>query len=158
VITDAESYRLKKKYGAALRRIITENTPSKRFIGYLGLSTRAFRAVITAQLKPQFTLSNYGRIWALDHVVPVFLFDQKNPDDLAICWNYINIMPMPLLLNRLKGVSLEFALRELALRKTWPASHAVAPLKQRLVDFVESLHSHHSTATPEALQRALNLG
>jgi len=158
MISDIEGYRLKKKYAIALRRILTDHTPSKNFTRYLGLSARACRAFITLQLKPPFTIGNYGRMWVIDHIVPLFLFDQKKETDLFICWNYLNIIPMPLALNRLKGISLEFALQELELRRTWnTASPVLKQLELRLKNFVASMHEHHSAVEPHALHKVLNL-
>lgn len=145
MITDVESYRLKKKYAIALRRIMTKDAPGKRFVPYLGMEPHQFRSFIERQLRPEFTTSNYGKVWVLDHIVPVFLFDQREEADLAVCWNYINTIPMPLLMNRLKGVSLEFALKELEIRSTWsPNSLVIAELKKRINGFVASLAPYHS--------------
>lgn len=146
---NAESYKLKKKYGIALRRILTTNVPSKKFVRYLGATPQEFKRLIVLQLKPEFTMDNYGRVWVLDHIVPVFLFDQEREDDLLLCWNYINTIPMPLRFSRLKGVSLEFALEELELRAAWcPNKSLLEALKKRMVEFVASVRVYHSMVAP----------
>ena len=56
---------------------------------------------------------NFGKTWGLDHIVPVHLFDLSNEDDLKLCYNYNNIMPMFNGDNRLKGASVHFSLEKL---------------------------------------------
>jgi hypothetical protein len=64
------------------------------------------------------TMDNFGKIWGLDHIVPVDLFDLSNIDDKKLCYNFINIMPMFNNDNRLKGASIHFSLEKLNHLKT----------------------------------------
>ena len=59
------------------------------------------------------TLDNFGSDWGLDHIVPVDLFDLSNDEDLKLCYNFNNIMPMYNVDNRLKGASIHFSLVKL---------------------------------------------
>jgi hypothetical protein len=61
------------------------------------------------------TKENFGEEWGLDHIVPVDLFDFNSIDELKLCYNYINIMPMFNNDNRLKGASVHFSLEKLKL-------------------------------------------
>jgi hypothetical protein len=49
-------------------------------------------------------------VWSLDHIVPVDLF---NFDDLKLCYNFINIMPMFINDNINKGASVHFSIEKL---------------------------------------------
>ena len=59
------------------------------------------------------TTDNFGSVWGLDHIVPVDLFDEHDMDELRLCYNYQNIMPMFNHDNRLKGASVHFSLAKL---------------------------------------------
>ena len=41
-----------------------------------------------------FTLENYGRIWHIDHIIPLSKFDFKNELDRSIAFNWRNTMPL----------------------------------------------------------------
>jgi len=141
---------VKHRLAIALRRVLSGESKTRykagqQFLQYLGTSPKEFRVFVQKRLQPEFTLSNHGKVWVLDHVAPLFLFDQTSEDDLAVCWNFINVIPMPLLLNRLKGVSLDFTLTELEIRAIeFPNNPAIAALKNRTIDFVRSMKKYHS--------------
>lgn len=131
-----EHYKIKKKLGVALRRYVLTDNPCKRLQRYIGLDQPTFQAYIAAQLRPGMTLSNYGKMWVLDHIVPLFLFDHSSDSDLKIGWNYANVIPMPPMLNRLKGVSVDFSQKELARRaKFFTANPNIALLQERMDTF-----------------------
>ena len=141
--------RLKHKYAAALRRIVSNDAPSKEFIKYVGLNQLEFRAFISSQLHPEFSALSYGRSWVLDHIVPLFLFDLDKEEELYTCYSYLNTIPMPLLLSRLRGISIDFALKEMDIRSGWvPGSPIIARLRSRIDGFVGVLDRYHSKAKP----------
>lgn len=41
-----------------------------------------------------FTFENYGKLWNLDHVIPLDLFDTTNDSDNKLAFNWKNVMPM----------------------------------------------------------------
>ena len=106
-------YNLKKKYQIAMRRLYTTNTPSTEFIQLLGIDKIGFINHIEKYRLDGMTKENFGSVWSLDHIVPVDLFDFNNIDELKLCYNYNNIMPMFLNDNRLKGASVHFSLIKL---------------------------------------------
>jgi hypothetical protein len=40
------------------------------------------------------SFENYGSYWHLDHVIPVSSFDLKNPEEVYLCFHYLNYMPV----------------------------------------------------------------
>ena len=40
------------------------------------------------------TLENYGKIWCLDHCLPIASFNLIDENDLKKCFNWINLGPM----------------------------------------------------------------
>jgi hypothetical protein len=37
---------------------------------------------------------NYGKIWQIDHILPIELFDLTNQEQQKICFNYSNLQPL----------------------------------------------------------------
>lgn len=42
----------------------------------------------------EFTLENYGKIWHIDHVIPLSKFNFENDQDRSIAFNWRNTMPL----------------------------------------------------------------
>lgn len=103
----------KKKYAIAMRRLYSTNIPSKGICELLGVDKCSFVKHINKYLVDGMTLENFGSDWGLDHIVPVELFDKLNSDELKLCYNFNNIMPMFNVDNRLKGASIHFSLLKL---------------------------------------------
>jgi hypothetical protein len=96
-----------------MRRLYCTNTPSKEIVSLLAIDKDGFIEHINKHLIQGMTKENFGSEWGLDHIVPVDLFDLTNDDDLKLCYNYNNIMPMFNSDNRLKGASVHFSLDKL---------------------------------------------
>jgi hypothetical protein len=96
-----------------MRRLYCTNTPSKEIVSLLAIDKDGFIEHINKYLIQGMTKENFGSEWGLDHIVPVDLFDLTNDDDLKLCYNYNNIMPMFNSDNRLKGASVHFSLDKL---------------------------------------------
>jgi hypothetical protein len=43
---------------------------------------------------------NYETFWSIDHVIPICKFDLTLEDEKYKCWNWSNLMPVPLLKNQ----------------------------------------------------------
>ena len=108
-----KKYNHKKRLQIAIRRLYCNNAPSKEILSLLGIDAIGFRNHIDKYLIEGMTLDNFGKVWGLDHIVPVELFDLSNEDELRLCYNYNNIMPMFNSDNRLKGASVHFSLLKL---------------------------------------------
>ena len=106
-------YNTKKKYQIALRRLYCTDVPSKEIISLLGTDKVGFISHINKYLLEGMTKENFGSTWGLDHIVPVELFDFTDTDDLKLCYNFNNIMPMFNADNRMKGASVHFSLAKL---------------------------------------------
>ena len=40
------------------------------------------------------TMENHGSYWHLDHVIPISLFDLTKPEEVHLCFHYLNYMPL----------------------------------------------------------------
>jgi len=121
-------YNTKKKYQIALRRFYNTIAPSKELSSLVGIDKIGFKNHIDKYLVEGMTSENFGSSWGLDHIVPVDLFDLTNKNDLELCYNYNNIMPMFNSDNRLKGASVHFSLEKL---NTMDANVYIDKLKLR---------------------------
>ena len=111
-----------------MRRLYGSNTPSKEIVSLLGIDKNGFIDHINKYLIEGMTNENFGTEWGLDHIVPVDLFDITNDEDLKLCYNYNNIMPMFNTDNRLKGASVHFSIAKLT---TMPTNVYIEVLKRR---------------------------
>jgi uncharacterized protein (DUF3820 family) len=41
-----------------------------------------------------FTLENYGKVWHVDHIIPLSKFDFTNEQDKLVAFNWRNTMPL----------------------------------------------------------------
>lgn len=42
----------------------------------------------------KMTINNHGNYWHLDHVIPISRFNLNNPDEVYLCFHYLNYMPL----------------------------------------------------------------
>lgn len=96
-----------------MRRLYGTNTPSKEIVSLLAIDKDGFINHINKYLIEGMTKENFGTEWGLDHIVPVELFDFSNKEELKLCYNFNNIMPMFNNDNRMKGASVHFSLAKL---------------------------------------------
>lgn len=104
--------KLTKKYQISLRRLYT-TSPSKEILTLVGTNKIHFINHINNYLIDGMDYSNFGTEWSLDHIVPVNAFDLSDEEQLRLCYNYNNIMPMYNIDNRNKGASLHFSILKL---------------------------------------------
>ena len=106
-------YNEKKRLQIALRRLYATNSPSKEILTLIGIDKQGFINNVNKYLLEGMTKENFGKIWGLDHIVPVDLFDINEEAEKKLCYNYQNIIPMFNNDNRLKGASVHFSLAKL---------------------------------------------
>ena len=53
------------------------------------------------------TLENYGKVWHIDHCLPISYFNLFNEDELKKCFNYVNLRPMRSKENLSKGSKID---------------------------------------------------
>jgi len=59
----------------------------------IGCEWDTFKPYMEAQFKQGMSWDNYGQ-WEIDHIIPCSAFDQTDPNHRAVCWHYINLMPL----------------------------------------------------------------
>lgn len=115
-----------------MRRQFSSSANGKEISTLLGIDKQGFINHVSRFLLEGMIVENFGKVWSLDHIVPVELFDLSNLDEKRLCYNYLNIMPMFNNDNRMKGASIHFSLEKLKSLKHVPeyCSGTIPILKQ----------------------------
>ena len=97
-----------------------------RTIKYIGCSIEEFVNHIESQFSGNMKWENHGKLWHLDHKIPVNAFTFDTEDDLFVCFNYKNYHPLLCEENLRKndtiveiGVSARNLKKDLTLYKKW---------------------------------------
>jgi len=61
---------------------------------YFSCDIKLFTKWLMFCFTDKMTINNHGSCWHLDHVIPVSLFDLNKPDQLYLCFHYLNYMPL----------------------------------------------------------------
>ena len=56
------------------------------------------------------TLENFGKIWCLDHCLAIASFNFLDENDMKKCFNYINLRPVYVKDNIIKGYKIDMRL------------------------------------------------
>lgn len=86
--------RVKQRQCLDFRRYITWKSPGTFAKKYLGADIGFVREWLSDMFTNGMTWENYGTVWVVDHIVPFRMFDLFNEQDLFLCWNYRNLMPI----------------------------------------------------------------
>ena len=76
----------------------------------LGCSHSFLRQWIESQLYGEMTLENYGKIWCLDHCLPIASFNLLDENDMEKRFTWINLRPMYVKDNIIKGDKIDMRL------------------------------------------------
>lgn len=90
----SEILRKKSKLSQDFRRYITFKSAGSSVRNYLGSDVGFIREWLSNMFVDGMTWNNYGSVWVVDHIVPFRMFDLFNEEDLKVCWNYRNLMPL----------------------------------------------------------------
>ena len=75
---------------------------SRSSIEYLGCSTDDYISWIM-NYNSVYNLDNYGKVWHIDHVIPISKFNLDNLDEQLLAFNWRNTMPLSCQENLKKG-------------------------------------------------------
>ena len=60
----------------------------------IGCSRQFFKHWVEFQLYGEMTLENYGKVWHIDHSLPVCSFNLSIENEMRKCCNWKNLRPM----------------------------------------------------------------
>jgi hypothetical protein len=82
----------------------TDLPKTSRTQQYIGCTPGFLRNHLEEQFKPGMSWENYGKIWHIDHIVPLSWWDLENhPEHLFEASHYSNLKPMFVVENRTKS-------------------------------------------------------
>ena len=93
---DCEREDPKEKFKRYVRTRIyncLKRNKNKRSVDYLGCSNEEYFNYIMSY-NTDYTIENYGKIWHIDHVIPISKFDMSKDADTKIAFNWRNTMPL----------------------------------------------------------------
>jgi hypothetical protein len=104
---------------------------------YIGCGIEEFKSHISQQFINGMNWDNYGRkTWHLDHIVPEYLFNPFDDNEVKMCWNYRNFQPLDAMLNcGLKCDNLQIA-KEHLMRKI--EKYGTDEMYQKLLNFLNT--------------------
>lgn len=73
---------MKKKLATSFRRWLKREGSGSAVKHYVGAELYFVREWLEARLMDGMTWENYGKVWVVDHLVPVMLFDVTSEADL----------------------------------------------------------------------------
>lgn len=135
-----EINRIKKRQQIAFRRFMTAGAPSRDLAPFIGCDRDSLRRYLSSKMVPSIHWNNYGSDWVIDHIVPLRLFDLRNESDLAVVWNYRNLMPLFKNDNLHKEGDLRFSL--ILLDNIDDGSEVIQSLKERAGGEVQKMEKY----------------
>ena len=93
------NYRIKKSLAARLRNVLTKNDTT---MNYVGCNIQYLREWFEYNFTKEMKWDNYGSYWSIDHIRPVCKFDLTDENEKLKCWNWTNMMPVPIIFNSSK--------------------------------------------------------
>ncbi len=86
----SDSDKLKDKLRLRIYKNIKKN---KLTTEYLDTTIENVKNWLEHNFKDDMNWSNSGKIWHIDHTIPIDVFDLSKDDDVFICFNWRNLMP-----------------------------------------------------------------
>ena len=75
-------------------RQMLKNKKQNKSIDFLGCSSKEFKLYLENQFLPEMTWENHGKIWEIDHIIPLSSFDLTVKENLYKAFKYDNTQPL----------------------------------------------------------------
>ena len=85
-----------KLHATCMRRIqlALKKNKTDHTVKYLGCSISLYKKWLDYCFEKNMEVSNYGTIWHVDHVIPVNTFNLNEQNNVYMCFNWRNTVPM----------------------------------------------------------------
>jgi len=100
-------FKLKSVLRARLRMAVKGSQKNGSAVKDLGCSIQEFLKYMESKFKIGMTWQNWGKIWHIDHILPMAVFDLSDPAQLKIVCHYTNLQPLFRTDNLKKGGKIE---------------------------------------------------
>ena len=89
-------YRLTERIRGQLNQAIRRRNFSKsqNTIQYLGIKTKYLKKYLEHKFQPGMDWDNYGKVWHIDHIIPISIVDKSKEENIKFVFHYRNLQPM----------------------------------------------------------------
>lgn len=77
-----------------IRDYIKGETNKIKYNEILGCSSEEYKLYLEQQFKLEMTWDNYGKVWEIDHIIPLNTFDTNNWIELKKAFHFTNTQPL----------------------------------------------------------------
>lgn len=97
-------YRLSNNISRAIRQSLKDGKNGRHWEFVLGYTVNDLISQLKSKFKYGMTLENYGKIWEIDHIIPISWFDYNSTDDYEFkqAWRLENLQSKLIDENRIK--------------------------------------------------------
>jgi len=86
---------LRGRFYEVLRAYVDKGVVKKQSIlKYLGCSAEEYKIHLESQFRSEMNWINHGKIWEIDHILPISSFDFTKEEEIYKCFNYKNTQPL----------------------------------------------------------------
>lgn len=96
-------YRIKQNTKDRIRKVCGGIDLPKSKIKYIGCSGSELRSYLESKFYDNISWDNYGKVWHVDHKIPVSWFDLSIEEERCKAFHYTNLQPLLALENISKG-------------------------------------------------------
>jgi hypothetical protein len=89
---DEINFRIKENLSCRLRSLINKN--GNTLVDFIDCSIEFLKKWFEFNFDDKMNWNNYGSYWHIDHVTPCAAFNFENKEDILICWNWSNLVPL----------------------------------------------------------------
>ncbi len=87
-----ENYKIEQILRSSLHTFFRSKN-MKKYSELIGCNLQDFKKWLEKNFSHDMNWNNYGKVWNLDHVFPVSIFDLTNEDEKFLCFNWKNTRP-----------------------------------------------------------------
>lgn len=100
-----KNFQIKEVLRSKIHKLLKNQKTS--FLKILGCNFEQFKKWIEFQFEEDMNWDNFGKIWQIDHILPIYQFNLLNENEKNICFSWTNLQPLYNDENRKKYRNLE---------------------------------------------------
>ena len=90
------NYKLIERIRGQLKQAIKRKNfaKSQSSIQYLGIQFKYFKKYLEHKFQKGMTWENFGKVWHIDHIIPISIVDTSKEENLKFVFHYRNLQPL----------------------------------------------------------------
>jgi hypothetical protein len=141
--------RIKRSMKTLLLAKIKKNSSSTT---YFGTNMDLIFKWLEFNFDDTMTWDNYGTLWQIDHTIPVNLWDVSKNDEVLMCFNWKNLMPLNALMNLRKASHLQ-PIRVFYQEQKLYEFHKKEKITEPIDDYLKGYRNKFRSLLPEFYMR-----